>query len=160
MIEGMMQKTVSIFIKSAGILLIITAVAKIVSSFGTARIEDYPDPVFLIRFRDMFRIFGIIEAIAAAICFWSDNQKLQAGIIALLAGNFLLYRVGVYSLGYSNLCPCLGTLTDLLHIPPRITDTALMLTLIYLLIGSCCALFCLWRRGEKGGLEPSSISAE
>lgn len=79
----MKQKTVSIYIRSAGILLFITAAAKMVSSFGTAPIGEHLDPVFSIRFRDMFRILGMIEVIIAAICFWSKNQRLQLGIVAL-----------------------------------------------------------------------------
>jgi hypothetical protein len=151
---------ISFFVKSAGILLTVTAAAKMVSSFGTVRIEDKMDPIFSIRFRDLFRIFGAIEMVAAAFCFLSTNRKLQAGLIALLASNFLLYRLGVNWLGYNNFCPCLGHLADALRIPPQVADSALKIMLAYLLFGGYGTLIYLWRAGEKDRPKNLSLPAK
>jgi len=145
----MNQKSISIFIKSAGVLLIVTAAAKLISSFGPARIEDHLDPFFVIRFRNFFRISGAIELVVAAICLFSANRKLQVGIIAVLSTNFLLYRIGLHWIGYNNLCHCLGNLTDALHISPHVADTAMKTVLAYLLIGSYYGLIYLSREVEQ-----------
>jgi hypothetical protein len=46
-------------------------------------------------------------------------------------------------------CPCLGNLTDALHITPQTADTAMKIILTYLLIGSYASLFWLWRQRNK-----------
>jgi len=43
----------------------------------------------------------------------------------------------------------MGNLTDALHIPPQIADTAMKIILAYLLIGSYASLFWLWRQHRK-----------
>lgn len=143
-------RLVATFIKSAGIFLGIAAVAKLVSSFGRAHIVDYPDPIFLLKNRDVFRILGIIELIVTFFCFLSKNQKMQSGVIALVSSNFLFYRFGVNWLGYEGLCPCLGSMSDVMHISPEVFETALKVTMVYLLIGGVGTSFYLWREREEG----------
>jgi hypothetical protein len=145
----MRQKLISIFVISSGVLLVLTAVAKLIGSFGTARILNSLDPVFLISFGRTFQLAAVVELGVAAICFLNKNRILQTGLIALLATNFLLYRFGLHWVGYHGLCPCLGNLTDALHIPPRTADAAMKIILAYLLIGSYTILLWLWRQGKR-----------
>jgi len=145
----MRQRSIGFFIYSSGILFLLTGGAKLISGIGTARILNNPDPVFLISFRHILYVAAVAELSVAAICLLSKNRKLQAGLIALLASNFLLYRFGLYWLGYHSTCPCLGNLTDTLHIPPQTADTAMKTILGYLLIGSYATLFWLWKEKRK-----------
>lgn len=145
---------VVMFVRSAGILLAVTALAKLTSSFGTDRILDYPDPVFLLKNRHVFVILGVMELIVSFYCFLSNNQKTQASIIAIVSSNILLYRLGVYWLGYKGLCPCLGSMSSVLHVSPRVFDTALQIIMAYLLIGGYALLIYLWRVGKKTDSHP------
>jgi hypothetical protein len=145
----MRQKLISTFVISSGILLALTAVAKLISSFGTARILYNVDPIFLISFGRIFQVTAVVELGVAAICFLNKNRKVQSGLIALLASSFLLYRFGLHWVGYRSLCPCLGNLTDALPISPQTVDTIMKIILAYLLIGSYTTLFWLWTQRTR-----------
>jgi hypothetical protein len=79
------SKLTGIFIRTSSILLFITAGLKLISSFGSARILHTVDPIFHISFRHIFQVAAVVELGVAVICLFSKNQKVQAGLIALLA---------------------------------------------------------------------------
>lgn len=151
------NKYLRCFLYSSGTVLIIVAAAKIVSSSGSVRILENLDPVFAIPFRDVFIIVGGLELIVAAVCFFGRRVGLQAGLVALLATNFLIYRFGLVLVGYHKPCSCLGNLTDALHIPPQTADMAMKIILAYLLIGSYATLFWLWRQGKPSANFASNL---
>lgn len=144
-----MTKIIRAFIHSGGVLLLATSIAKLISASGTARILQNPDPILFIPFRYVFLIVGVLELIIAIVCFWGKQVGLQVSLVAWLATNVIFYRLGLLCVGYNKPCPCLGNLTDALHIPPQIADTAMKIILAYLLIGSYATLFWLWRQGKK-----------
>jgi|SRR5579885_2145768 len=137
------------FVYSAGVLLLITAAAKIVSSFGNERILLEREPLFGLQFRDLFRVLGVIELFVAFICFRGKQLQFPTGLVAWLATSFLAYRFGIWRIGWHKPCSCLGNLTDALHIPSQTADTAMEIILAYLLIGSYGTLFWLWRRRKE-----------
>lgn len=139
------RRLVKSFICSAGILFAITAVSKFISSFGSAGILQASDPILTISFRIVFRIVGSVELVTALFCFFGKPVILQTGLIALLTTNFVVYHLGVILLGYHKPCPCLGNLTDALHISPHTAGTVMEIILTYLLITSYVMLFWLWR---------------
>jgi hypothetical protein len=145
-------KIISVFVYSAGALLLITAVAKLISSVGNARILETPDPILAIPFREVFVAAGILEFFVALACFFSKRIVLQVGLVAWMATSFLIYRLGLLWIGYHRPCPCLGNLTDKLHIPSQTADTAIKIILAYLLIGSYTIIFWLWRQNWKATL--------
>ncbi|MGH7939634.1 MAG: hypothetical protein ACREFR_00995 [Limisphaerales bacterium] len=124
-----------IFVRSAGVLLIITAVAKLISAFGRQAILDTSDPIFGIHFRWLMFVIAILELVVAAASFVSQKLKLSVCIIAWLATNFLLYRFGLWLTNWRRPCPCMGSLYDVLHIPSEITNFASETILAFLLIG-------------------------
>jgi hypothetical protein len=145
----MKPKIIVLFIRLAGFLLLLTAAAKLGSITGTARILNNLDPVFHISFRHLLGMTALVELGVVAVCFGVKNQILQAGLIAALATNFILYRLGLYWQGYGSACPCLGNLTDALHIPPHIADAAMKIILAYLFLGSYGTLFWVWRQKRR-----------
>jgi hypothetical protein len=159
---------VAIFVYSSGILILLAAIAKLISNSGHDRILDTLDPVFDISFRSLLYLAAVVEFGVAAICLFCKNRKMQAGLIALLSTYFVLYRVGLLWLGYRlNTCPCLGFLTDALHVSVSKADIAMKIILAYLLIGSCAALFWLqWRyrkaegKTENGEAKPSAAKSD
>src|SRR5665213_674250 len=142
------------FIRSVGALLMITAVAKVISACGSVRILESGDPILVIPFRYVLLIVGALELAVAFTCFFSKRVGLSAKLVAWLSTNFALYRLGLIWVGYQRPCSCLGlgNPTDVLHISPQTADTAMKIILAYLLIGSYASLFWLWRqRGKAEG---------
>lgn len=137
------------FLFSAGVLLLLTGVAKLVSSFGSGGILHTRDPVLGLSFQNLFIIAGCTEVMAASLCFFCKNAFLAAAVVAWLSTSILVYRVGVVWVGYHTPCRCLGTLTDALHIAPQMADILMRIILVYLLIGSYGTLCWLWCKSHK-----------
>ena len=139
--DNLRQRLIAFFFKISGCLLVITAAAKLVSSFGSARVLNHFDPVFLIPFRHLLQIAAVSEIIVASICFWGKSRQLQSGALAILSTNFVLYRFSLYFLGFHELCPCVGNLSDMLPISPQATDDVMKIILLFLFVGSYGVLF-------------------
>lgn len=133
---------------SAGAILALTGLAKVWSAFGSARLLNTPDPLLGIPFGHLMLAVGVLELLIASVCLFSHAQKLSLALVAWLATNFVIYRLGLWWIGYHKPCSCLGNLTDALHISPQTADTAMKIILAYLLIGSYGGLFWLWRSGR------------
>ncbi len=155
----MQYKLMRLFLVSAGVLLSITAIAKLISASGGARILQTPDPILSVPFREVFWVVGGIELVVALVCFFGRQAGLQAGLVAWLGTSFVAYRVGLLWVGYTKPCGCLGTLTGALHISPQAADTAMKIVLGYLLIGSYGVLFRLWKEKRKTRI-PALSAAE
>ena len=137
------------FVISAGVLLLLTALAKLVSAAGSAKALGALDPVFLVPFRYVFLTVGLVEIGVAAICLFGKQMRNQALLLAWLSSCFLIYRLFLVYIGYAEPCHCMGTLTDALHIPPHTANLALEIVLGYLLLGSYATLF--WLRKQSSG---------
>jgi asparagine N-glycosylation enzyme membrane subunit Stt3 len=128
----------------AGVLLVFTAAAKLVSSLGNARLLQYQDPILGASFRHVFWFAGTLELLIALVCLFGRSFALKVALLAWLSTAFLVYRLGLFWVGYQRPCKCLGNLTDALHVPPGIADACMMAMLVYLIISSYAALFWLW----------------
>jgi hypothetical protein len=144
-----MQRLRSCFFVSAGIILVITGVAKIWSAFGSAGLLVVIDPLFRIRFSHLLLLAGNVELLVACFCFFGRRHEVEACMLALLATTFMGYRLGLILAEYHRPCSCLGNLTDALHISPQLADNVMKGVLAYLLIGSYATLFWLWRQHRK-----------
>ena len=150
-------KIIQVFLLSAGIVLLMTAVAKLVSAAGSARVLDVPSPILLISFRHLFLLVGAMELAVAIVCFFSKQVLFQSWLLAGLITNFTLYRFSLHWVGYHKPCSCLGNLTDELHISPQTADVAMKIILVYLLIGSYSTLFWLWRQHRQAASGSSDM---
>jgi hypothetical protein len=144
----MKLKLVRMFLVSAAFFLLITAAAKLISSFGHAPILETADPLLKLSYRHLFWLAGGIELIIAGVCILGRNVWLQAGLVAYLATNFVIYRIGINHLGF-HLCPCMGYLTESLPVSQAATDFILKCILAYLLIGSYATLLARWMRAQQ-----------
>lgn len=151
-LKNLKARVINRFLYSSGVLLVVTAAAKFISADGFARILKTPDPLLGISFGIIFGIVGGIEILVALFCFLGKRPVLQNGLVAWLATNFVVYRLGLMWIGYHRPCSCLGNLTDALHISPETADTAMKVVLGYLLVGSYASLFWLWRQNRKPDL--------
>jgi len=156
--EIMPPKLIRSFLYSSGAILIVTAIAKLISSFGATRILQSPDPILLLSYQKVFWIVGSIELIVAITCFFSRKVGLPVMLLACLSTSFLLYRVGLKCMGYQKPCGCLGNLTDSIHIAPATADFIMKIALAYMMIGSYVILF--WLRNQGSRTSPVGCSAE
>jgi len=140
------------FILSAVAVLGVTGIAKVLSAEGRSRALAVPDPITGFQFGYLMLIVGFLELCIAVVCFRSRSRKLSLALIAWLATNFVLFRVGLWSLGWHKPCGCLGTLTDALHISPTTADHIMKAVLAYLLVGS---YWLLWRQWKHSNLAPA-----
>jgi hypothetical protein len=146
------------FVVSAGVLLSVTASAKFISLFGGQKILQLPDPVFGLPFGYLFLIIGGIEFAVAGVCLFGRKVYLQTALIAWIATGFAVYRMGLILIDYQKPCPCMGNLTDALHIPPHLADTILKCIVGYLLVGSYAALAYLWKLRRTPGSVPGVVA--
>jgi len=160
-LEISMSKAIRFFTQSAGVILLATAAGKLVSANGSARILQIFDPILSITFRDVFVIISLIEIVVAFICLFGKQVRWQISLLVWLVTNFVIYRIGLFLIGYHKPCPCLGNFTDALYISQQTADTAMKIILAYLLIGSYTSLFWLWRQKRQAvsASAPSGPSA-
>jgi hypothetical protein len=135
-----MKKCSDYFVVSAAMILILAGLAKIVSSFGFADILLTSEPFSGLQFRYFLLVAGLIELGVSGLCIFSRNCWMQNGLIASLATTFLVYRAGLFWIGYTKPCGCMGNLTANLHLSQEKADLFLDLIVAYLLIGSYCML--------------------
>ncbi len=146
----MRTKIIRIFLYSAAVMLLVTAMAKLISSFGSDRFVERHDPLFQISYRNLFWIVGTLEVGVSLYCFFGKQLVLRTGLVAWLATCFLIYHICMPRVGYHKPCPCLGNLTGAIRVSPQMAEAAMSIILSYLLVGSYATLFWLWRQRRKG----------
>lgn len=153
------MKAIRGYLVSAGVLLMLTALAKCISASGTSRMLLQPDPVVALSYGRVFWITGIFEFGIAITCLISSRHPaIAAGMVALLSTNLVLYRLTYAWLGHHKPCSCLGTLTGLLHTAPQTADMGMKIILAYLLVGSYGILIHQWwNRRADGGTQNDEI---
>jgi hypothetical protein len=135
---------------SVGAILLLTGLAKISSSFGHPKILALADPILGIRFGTLLPLVGTVELVIASCCISTRvSSRLKAGLVAWLATTFLIYRVGLLCMDWHHPCPCLGNLTDAIHVSPQVAEYVMKSVLAYLFIGSYATLFRLWWQKRK-----------
>lgn len=133
---------------SAGLLLLLAAMAKLLTSAGNATILLSPDPILPISYRGAFLLAGLIEFAVGVACVAAPCKCVTVALVAWLASSLGIYRLGLLLIGYHRPCHCLGTLADALGLSPKAADDAMKILLAYLLLGSYSALYWLWRRHQ------------
>jgi hypothetical protein len=134
------------FVNVGGGILALTGLAKAFSAIGPARALDTADPLIGIPFRQLLLLVGLAELFIAFFCLFTDRRRLSLLAVAWISTNFLVYRLGLWFIGWHRPCGCMGNLTDLLHISPHAADTIMKGVLAYLLVGSYGILFSQWRQ--------------
>jgi hypothetical protein len=137
-------KIVRRFIYSSAVLLFLTAAAKVTSVFGSAALLGRHEPLMGLNYRSLLGIAGLLELAVSAVCVLNKSITIRLWMIAWLATIILVYRVSMPWVGYQQPCPCLGSLTDVLHVSPHVANDAMKGALAYLLAGSYGSLLWLW----------------
>ncbi len=137
------------FVLTAGGVLALTGVAKIWTGLGDSKFLAVLDPILGIKFGPLMLAVGVAEIAVALVCFLSKSRALALGLVAWLATNFLVYRLGLWWMDWHRPCNCLGNLTDALHISPQMADNVMKVILAYLVFGSYAVVIWRWRQPRK-----------
>ncbi len=147
------------FLMSAGAVLSTTALAKAFSAIGPARALDTADPLIGIPFRHFLLLVGLGELVLAFFCLFSDKRRFSLLAVAWISTNFLVYRAGLWFIGWHRPCGCMGSLTDMLHLSPHAVDNIMKGVLAYLLVGSYAILLWDWKRRRVAKSVPPACAA-
>ena len=137
------------FFLTAGAMLALTGLAKGWSGLGDSKHLALVDPIVGIKFGQLMLMVGLAEIVIALVCFFSKRQALALGLVAWISTNFVVYRLGLWWMGWKKPCSCLGNLTDALHISPQTADNIMKMLLAYLLIGSYGLLVWQWKQTRR-----------
>jgi hypothetical protein len=128
---------VRLFIASAIVVLGVSAVAKMISASGESRMLAFPDPLLgVFSRRQVMVVAAMVEALIIVLVRREMDVARKAALVAWISTVFAVYRMGLWWIGYSGSCGCLGNLTDALGISAPAADWLMKLTLAYLLAGS------------------------
>src|SRR6267142_4736811 len=130
----LVAKMADLFLLSAALLLFATGTAKLIGSFGNARLLDMKDPVFwFLSFRWFFRLAAVLEISIAMVLLLSKQRTAKCWLAAWLSTIFLGYRGALLLIGYKAPCACLGRVTNWLPGSQTVWQHALTVVFLYLL---------------------------
>lgn len=121
---------------SVACLLSITAGAKLYSATGHARLLDIEEALLPMSIRQALWLIGFIELAIVVVLLVSRSDTIKLVCIAWLAGNFALYRIATLVLAVGKPCPCLGSITERLHLKQATVEHVLVAIVAYMLFGS------------------------
>jgi hypothetical protein len=147
--EPRIQRANRFFIHSAIIILVLTALAKLLSATGEATVLGARDPLLALTYRQVFLAVASFEIAVVFTLIFGSRQGLKIAIIGWLALNFTLYRAGLYWIGAKLPCGCLGSITSNLGITPETADLWMKWVLSYLLFGSIILMILNRKRREQ-----------
>jgi hypothetical protein len=116
------QFVVRLFKYSGAILLLVAATAKIVSGLGFAEVLKQVDPFFGMQFGHLMLVVGILELAIVANWFFSSSERFGLLPVAWLTTCLVIYRLGLWQIGWHGQCHCLGNFTDSIHVSPQVAD--------------------------------------
>lgn len=154
----MKNRFVNVFLYSTAFILCLTAMAKLVSAGGNARILGIPDPILGLSNRTVLIGVGALELIIASITLLSKNTGFKVYLIAWFASNLVIYRLGLWWEKVVAPCSCLGTITDTLPLSPTTIGWMMKIILTYLSVGSYVILIYQWLSGRKKSSEPAALT--
>jgi hypothetical protein len=125
------------FVWSAVVILAVTAVIKLTAATGEGRILAQPDPlVAFFSNRQIMVLAALLEALVVSLILRERDRLRQAALVAWIGTGFLMYRAGLWWVGYEGACSCLGNVTRTIGLSPAMEDLGVKVLLGYLVLGS------------------------
>jgi len=125
------------FFRIAVALLVATAAAKVAMAAGEARMLAQPDPLLgPLTMRQSMLLTAALEIVVVVFVWRASNVLRKAGLLLWIASVFLVYRIGLWWVGFEGSCRCLGNIGDVLGISGETADWIAKGIILYLLVGS------------------------
>lgn len=124
------------FVLSAGGILAFAGANNLVDVFGNSQDLNLQDPLLGIPLRGFLGLAGTVELLIAWLCLFTNKKTLSLRLVAWLVINFIVYRCGLWTMGWRHPWIFIGGLTDTLNISPVLADCILFQVYLYLLAGS------------------------
>jgi hypothetical protein len=138
------MKWIRYFISAAGGILLVAALGRFLVAFGNAQVLSLPEPVLGIPLRYAVLLVGLIELAAAWLCLFGKRISLQAGCVAWLGLNYVVYRVGAHSMDVHHQATAIGGLTDPLHFMRGFAGMVARFAPVCLLVGGSASTAWVW----------------
>jgi len=127
---------------SVSIILVLTALAKIISIAQHRRFLDVPDGVFgQLPMRETLALAATMEILTAGFMFVRRKRLSAMVACSWLVSIFVVYRMLARILYVPGRCPCLGGVLDWTGISPKVVDAIPVALLWYFGVGSLTFLF-------------------
>jgi hypothetical protein len=140
----------------AGVVLFMTGIGKLIAASGSSPLMERPDPLLLFNMKYLILATGAAELLLSLYMFFGSNRSLQSGLVAWMAANFGLYRLGLLFIGVTAPCACLGNVTDMLGIGPSTSILLANIALIYLFLVGIVG-FAISSRARKHSVAPEPL---
>jgi DNA-directed RNA polymerase subunit RPC12/RpoP len=137
------------FLPTAGTLLALLGMLKVWGWLSSANLSGVLDPVVGISSNLLMLGVGLVEIAVASVCLFTGKERLAVTLVAWLATNLVVYRSGLWWMGWRRPCGCLGYISDALRISPQAADFLSLIILAFLLVGSYGWLFWQWRKAKS-----------
>jgi hypothetical protein len=136
-------------VQTAALLLMLTAAAKILAASSEAGILGQADPLFgLLSMRQSMLLAAALEITVVVHVLRTPDILRKAVLLLWIGSVFLVYRIGLWWVGFEGSCRCLGNLGDVFGISAETADWIAKGILGYLLVGSAAIL--LWHLSRRG----------
>jgi predicted RNA-binding Zn-ribbon protein involved in translation (DUF1610 family) len=143
------MKLIKLFIYSSGGILLAAALIRFLIAAGSAPVLSMPEPLLGLSIRYAVLLVGGFELTIALICLFARQSGLQLGCLAWAAINYLVYWIWIFMMHRHPQTTCIGSLTDPLQLSRGNMGLVLRSIPLYLLFGSCAAMFWIWRAARQ-----------
>jgi len=127
----------SYFVRSVSVILAFTCVAKTASSFGHATVLRIPNEALPLTNAQAMQAAAALECVVLVILAFVGRVETRLAAILWLCSVFAVYRVGAAIMtGSQSTCPCLGSLTEKLHIAHATANAIMAALLSYMFAGA------------------------
>ena len=130
------MKGIKLFIYSAGAILLAAALERFLVATGQTPVLTFPEPVMGVPLRYAVLLVGAFELAVALVCLFGRQTGLQLGWLAWMATNYVVYRIGLLTMGMHHQATCIGSLTDPLYLERGTVGIMGGLSPLHFLIGS------------------------
>lgn len=138
------------FIRSAGALLLAVAFALFLANFATGEVAQPRDPVLQVSMRWLFWIVGVVMLAGGWHCLFGNRSFTQLALVAWIAANLVIYKVGLIWTGVQNSAVMLGSLPDTFGITAGTAVFLSNVVIVYLFAGSFALMIWLWKQARTG----------
>ena len=129
------------FVVFSGGILALDGSAKLLAILDKSQQLYFSEPIAGIEFRHLFIVLGIAEVLVACLCLFTKKRNLTLVLMAWLAANFLVYRIGLWTMGWPHPYVFLASVMKILDTSPIIADRIISLFAVILFGGSTTLLW-------------------